>query len=55
MVEKLLLFSVLPLVVQAANDWSKPCVAGTCSYDAGDGISTAYSSLILVRLLPRVT
>ncbi|KAH7101998.1 hypothetical protein BKA62DRAFT_770217 [Auriculariales sp. MPI-PUGE-AT-0066] len=31
----------------AANDWSKACLDGTCSYEGGDGTDLAYSTLDL--------
>ena len=46
----LFLISVLASAyVSAANDWSVPCVSGSCSWDTGDGNTTAYSSMTLVR------
>ena len=39
----------LPALVFAANDWSKPCATGTCSYESGDGTNTAWSNLVIVR------
>ncbi|KZV80054.1 hypothetical protein EXIGLDRAFT_437002 [Exidia glandulosa HHB12029] len=45
---KRIVLAVLSIAsVKAANDWSVPCVSGTCSYDTGDGVDTAYASLIL--------
>lgn len=40
-------FTLLPLLAYGANDWSKPCVTGSCAYHAGDGKTGAYSSLTL--------
>ncbi|KAF8531281.1 hypothetical protein JB92DRAFT_3105427 [Gautieria morchelliformis] len=44
----LFVLSVLaPACVTAANDWSVPCVSGSCSWDTGDGKTTAYSSMAI--------
>jgi len=37
--------------VQAANDWSVPCTDGTCSWDTGDGVTTAFSSMAIVCII----
>ena len=44
-----ILLALLPSLAVAANDWSKPCTSGTCSYESGDGINTAWSNLVIVR------
>ena len=46
----LLVISLLtPVYILAANDWSVPCVSGSCTWDTGDGKTTAYSSMAIVR------
>ncbi|EJD42531.1 hypothetical protein AURDEDRAFT_152807 [Auricularia subglabra TFB-10046 SS5] len=47
MVSFALLLALVPTLVSGANDWSKPCVSGSCAYHAGDGVTSAYSSLTL--------
>ena len=42
-----LLLPLYPIVSNAANDWSKAC-AGSCAYESGDGINTAWGSILLV-------
>jgi hypothetical protein len=46
-----ILLTLLPALALAANDWSKPCTSGTCSYESGDGKNTAWSNLVIVRSL----
>lgn len=41
------LFFLYPLLVNAANDWSTPC-RGSCSYESGDGTTTAWGSILIV-------
>jgi hypothetical protein len=41
-----LLLFLLPSAL-AANDWSKPCTSGSCSYEAGDGVKSAWSALYI--------
>ncbi|KAF8488680.1 hypothetical protein JB92DRAFT_3148213 [Gautieria morchelliformis] len=41
------LSALAPAWVTAANDWSVPCVSGSCSWDTGDGKTTAYSSMAI--------
>ncbi|KAF8588352.1 hypothetical protein K439DRAFT_1629802 [Ramaria rubella] len=41
------LFVLAPACVRAVNDWSVPCVSGSCSWDTGDGKTTAYSSMAI--------
>ncbi|KZW01534.1 hypothetical protein EXIGLDRAFT_745081 [Exidia glandulosa HHB12029] len=43
----LALYITLVATVFARNDWTQPCISGSCSYDTGDGVKTAYSSLAL--------
>jgi hypothetical protein len=42
-----ILLALLPGLAIAANDWSKPCTSGTCSYESGDGTNTAWSNLVI--------
>jgi len=35
----------------AANDWSKACTNNACSYESGDGVTTAWSAIDIVSLL----
>ena len=44
-----ILLTLLPGLAIATNDWSKPCTSGSCSYESGDGINTAWSNLVIVR------
>ena len=39
----------IPKVVQAANDWTKPCLQGVCSYDL-PASTNASGSVQLVRI-----
>jgi hypothetical protein len=41
------LFFLYPFLVNAANDWSTPC-SGSCSYESGDGTTTAWGSILIV-------
>ena len=44
---------LLPAMAQAANDWNKPCLSGSCSYDAVNSNkthTTPIATLHLVRL-----
>jgi len=47
MLFNLILLAFLPALAFAANDWSKPCTSGTCSYESGDGTNTAWSNLVI--------
>lgn len=38
-----------PLLVNAGNDWTNACV-GSCSYEAGDGLNKAWSTILIVRV-----
>jgi hypothetical protein len=38
---------LLPTTTYAANDWSKACTSGSCSWDTGDGIETAWSTIAI--------
>jgi hypothetical protein len=38
-----------PLFVHAGNDWDTACV-GSCSYEAGDGVNKAWSTILIVSL-----
>ncbi|EJD01946.1 uncharacterized protein FOMMEDRAFT_108994 [Fomitiporia mediterranea MF3/22] len=41
------LLSLLPLLVSAANDWSIPCMDGTCSWDAPTGKNTMAGTMTI--------
>ncbi|KIM27844.1 hypothetical protein M408DRAFT_329777 [Serendipita vermifera MAFF 305830] len=40
------LLFLYPILTNAANDWSVACV-GSCSYETGDGVNTAWGSILL--------
>lgn len=35
--------------VLAVNDWDTACLSGSCTYEAGDGVTSAFSLLAIVR------
>ena len=45
------LLSLLPLLVSAANDWSKPCLDGWCSYDISSSDTSMEGTMTIVRKL----
>lgn len=45
---RLMFIFALSATVLAENDWSKPCTSGTCSYETGDGVKTAWASISVV-------
>jgi hypothetical protein len=36
---------LLPATTWAANDWKVPCTSGVCSWDTGNGVDTAWSTI----------
>ncbi|TDL21321.1 hypothetical protein BD410DRAFT_724403 [Rickenella mellea] len=47
MISSSIFLAVLPLVAQAANDWSKPCLQGICSYDVAQSTTSMPGSMTI--------